>query len=429
MNPWNWKIKSYVITILTLIGVSCMTEAMGLAAPPPPTASHSSAASSAPQPNRVETRVYLRQQCILGEEKKVQPTRGIGAALAAIFVPALIEKGLDAVSTALRKMGSDKTRRDSGKYPTYLYRLSYDPEKKAGKLSLNSDLGCAIVVRGKFSGPDPDFQPEVSFPESGFFLGSDQEGKRIARLNASNIPVKELAAEYEAAITIADDGTALKYDSRFLEFKAFQEGRSSETRGLVVSLTFAAAGAKEDETTLSLALMDLGEIEGDTVMGPEQLSSRRSGWLGGVAASDASIKAAGGLAIGPGKTFGIMPVTFEGMLIETEKGNDVLLFIADVLSSSKSEAAKALSSAILPAERQKAAQAQVDELEKLRGEEEEAYGKYLTASDDLAQLKPEAPASTKAIKQFNVDTAKRIWCGKYSTLRNLGIAPSGRQCT
>jgi hypothetical protein len=376
----------------------------------------------------VETRVYLRQQCLLGEEKKVEPTRAIGAALAAIFVPALIEKGLDAVSSALRKAGEEQVLRDSGKYPTYLYRLSYDPSKKAGKLSLNSDLGCAIVVRGKFSGPDPDSQSEVSFPEPGLFLGSDQEGKRIARLNASNIPVKELAAEYEATITIADDGTALKYDSRFLEIKAFQGTRSKNTRMLVVSLTFAAAGAKEDDSTLSLALMDLGEVERDTVMGPEQLRGRRSGWLGGLAASDASIKAAGGLAMGPGKTYGIMPVTFEGMLIETEEGSKVLLFIADVLSSAKSETAKALSSAILPAERQKAAQAQLDELEKLRGEEEEAYGKYLSASDELAQLKPGVPESTKAIKQFNVETAKRIWCGKYSTLRNLGIAPSGRQC-
>ncbi|MBZ5538626.1 MAG: hypothetical protein LAO31_21985 [Acidobacteriia bacterium] len=405
-----------------------MTEALGLAAPPPPTGSQSFAASPATQPDRVETRVYLRQQCLLGEEKKVEPTRAIVAALAAIFVPALIEKGLDAVSSALRKAGDKQTLRDSGKYPTYLYRLSYDPGKQAGKLSLNSDLGCAIVVRGKFSGPDPDYQSEVSFPEPGLFLGSDQEGKRVARLNASNIPVKELAAEYEAAITTADDGTALKYDSRFLEIKAFQGSRSSENRTLVVSFTFAAAGAKEDETTLSLALMDLGEIKRGTVMGPGQLSSRRSGWLGGLAASDASTKAAGELAMGPGKTFGIMPVTFEGMLIETEEGNAALVFIADVLSSAKSEAAKALSSAILPAERQKAAQAQVDELEKLRGEEEEAYGKYLSASDDLAQLKPDVPESTKAIKRFNVETAKRIWCGKYSTLRNLGIAPSGRQC-
>src|SRR5438552_4849932 len=135
-----------------------------------------------PVPNRVETRVYLRPQCLLGEEKVV-PVPRFAAALAAIFVPALIEKGLDAVSTALKKAGSEETLRDSGKYPTYFYRLSYDDKTKKGKLSLNPSLGCAAVVRGRFSGPDPDEEQTVVFPEPGLFLGADEEPKRIKRLN------------------------------------------------------------------------------------------------------------------------------------------------------------------------------------------------------------------------------------------------------
>jgi len=210
-------------------------------------------------PNRVETRVYLRPQCLLGEEKVVPAPRFAGA-LAAIFVPALIEKGLDAVSTALKKAGSEETPRDSGKYPTYFYRLSYDDKSKKGKLSLNPSLGCAVVVRGTFKGPDPDEeQAVVSFPEPGLFLRTDEEPKRIKRLNANNIPVIELVAEYESAISTADDGTALNYESRFLEIKGFQGTRSSDSRAVVVSLTFYGVGAKEDETTLSLALLDLGD--------------------------------------------------------------------------------------------------------------------------------------------------------------------------
>jgi len=389
-------------------------------------ASNNAAVSAVPKavPSRIETRVYLRSQCILGEERVLEQPKII-AALAAIFVPALIEKGLDAVSTALKKAGSPETLQDSGKYPTYLYRLSFNADGK-GQLSLNPDLGCAILVRGEFSGPDPEDQSKVSFPENGLLLGKDQEGKRIARLNASRIPIKKLVAEYEADIRTADDSTAIEYESMFLEMSAFQGSRSSDSRAVVVSLTFAGVGAKEDASTLSLALIDLGVVKRGTILGPGELRSRRSGWLGGLAASDVSLKAAEKLPAKPRKHYGIMPATFEGTLIETEQGSKALLFIADVLGSSKSDVAKAISSGVLPAERQKAAKEESDALEKQREEEEDAYGKYLVALDEQAQLKPDASDSAKAIKRFNVESTKRIWCLKFSTLRKLGIAPVGR---
>jgi hypothetical protein len=384
-----------------------------------------SISSQAGVTERVETRVYLRSQCLLAEEQP-PPKVALFAALAAIFVPALIERGLDAVGSALKKAGSEETLRESGKFPTYFYLLKFDTATKGGKLSLNPDLGCAILVRGKFDGPDPDDQTLVNFPEPGIFLNADAEQKRVARLKASNIPVKEIVMEYESSIKIADDNTALNYESRFLEVNGFQGTRSSDTRTIVVSLTFAGVGAKEDETTLSLALVDLGEVQRGAILGPMQLRSRRSGWLGGLGATDAALKAVEKLDIKEGKTFGVMPVTFEGTLIETEKGSKALLFIADVLSSTKTDTAKALSSAILPQERQKAAQDKADALEKQREEEEDAFNAFLAAQDDLAQLKPDALQSTKDIKQFKVKSTKRIWCVKFSTLQKLGVAPADR---
>ena len=385
----------------------------------------SNTASQAVVPERVETRVYLRSQCLLAEEQPPQKV-AMFAALAAIFVPALIEKGLDAVSSALKKAGSEESLRESGKFPTYFYRLTFDATTKGGKLSLDPSLGCAILVRGKFDGPDPDDQTAVSFPESGIFLDPGTEQKRVARLRASNIPVKEIAMEYESSIQIADDKTALNYESRFLEVNGFQGTRSSDTRTVVVSLTFAGVGAKEDETTLSLALMDLGEVQSGSILGPMQLRSRRSGWLGGIGATDGALKAAEQLDIKEGKSFGVMPVTFEGTLIETEKGSKALLFIADVLSSTKTDTAKALSSAILPQERQKAAQDKADALEKQREEEEDAFNTFLGALDDCAHVKSDDLQSTKDIKTFKVKSAKRIWCVKFSTLQKLGVAPADR---
>ncbi|MFL6437469.1 MAG: hypothetical protein ACJ71Q_07815, partial [Terriglobales bacterium] len=193
-----------------------------------------------------------------------------------------------------------------------------------------------------------------------------------------------------------------------------------------LSLSFFGAGANEADSTISVALMDLGEVQRGTLLGPNQIRNGRSGWLGGLAASDSALQAAGKLVPTANQEFGVMPVTLEGMIIETDKGSKALRFIADVLSSTQSDTAKAISSAVLPSEREKSAQEHTDALEKQREDEEDAYAKYLGALDDLAQLSPGTAATTHDVKQFNVNTTKRIWCTKYTGLQNLGIAPTGR---
>ncbi|MFL6438144.1 MAG: hypothetical protein ACJ71Q_11225, partial [Terriglobales bacterium] len=191
-----------------------------------------------PQPASVppETRVYTRQQCLLSEPDRVARTRGLAGGLAGIFVPVLLEKGLGAISAALKKAGDEETLRDSGKYPTYFFRLFYDTTTQKPKLSVNANLGCILVVRGKFSAPDPDQAPPLAFPEPGVFTNSSEEGKRITRLNTNGIPVQEILVAYEAAINVSDDGLALDYKGRFLEVNGFQGGRSSDTRAMVLSL-------------------------------------------------------------------------------------------------------------------------------------------------------------------------------------------------
>ena len=179
---------------------------------------------------------------------------------------------------------------------------------------------------------------------------------------------------------------------------------------------------------MSLALIDLGEVKKGTILGPDQLSTRQSGWLGGLGISDSALKAIEKMNITDGKPHDVMPVTLEGTIIETENGNKALLFIADVLSAGKSELAKTISSAVLPAERAKSAQEAADALEQKRQAEEQAYSEYLAALD--AQAKTTDPSdSQKTISGFNVEKAKRAWCLKYSVLQKLGAEPTSRTCS
>lgn len=399
-----------------------------------------------------ETRVYLRRQCLLGEadileRNKTTPNAAV-AGILAIFVPLLIERLLGGVAGALKKAGSPETHKDSGRRPTYLYRLTRDK-----KIEGNPDLDCVIVIRGTFTEPDKEPlngpAPPLVFNPTGIFAGTTpaEETQRVSRLNANGIPVKDIVAVYEAEITTSDDKTALFYEGKFFEMKKFQSSRPSDMRAVVVSIGLVGAGENEGAPVLSLAMLNLGEVTTRqhkdinkrtyTVKGPDKLKGKRSSWLGGVGISEVSLKAVETMEF-PSKPsdpmhhdykhfLGVMPVTLEGTFIETENGNEALKFIGEVLDASKGDVAKTLSGEILK-DRGKAAAEATDALEKLRQEERTAYGEYLGA--DAAAKKPDNPTPEElTFRQFEARRLKAIWCGKYIALEKVSEAPAGRSCT
>jgi hypothetical protein len=387
-----------------------------------------------------QTRVYLRSQCLINPnpnarpgahtEAKAGPHAEFVGALAAIFLPVLIEKLLGGAGAALKKAGSEETLRDSGKLPTYLYQLSKEGDKNS--LSINPNLGCLLVVRGRFNGVAPDT--------------STDEGQRIKKLRDSNIPVNEIAALYEAEIILSEDRTALRYEGRFFEVNQFQGGRSSKQRAVVVGITIAGAGDKEGEPVLSLALTNIGEATPGTTMNDEQLKGKHSSWLGGLAISETSMKAIETIKFPskdfPGPTLEVMPVTIEATFAETDSGNSALKFIGEVLDATKGDVSKTISGEITKdrgAEAEKKASEAADALEKLRQEEETAFSALLKAESEQANADPLPANATPAQKaayeaaqkvlKFEVEKAGRAWCVKTQALKNMGKAPDrGREC-
>jgi len=395
-------------------------------------------------PRKIETRVYIRKQCILSAQDANQ--REFVAALAAIFVPLLIQKALGGASAALKKAGSPETLRDSGHLLTYLYKLSNiaTPNPTGAvtnvrSISLNSDLGCVIIVRGTFDAPDADDQSVVAFPagDTGPLTKKDDtDQKRIARLRQSNIKVTAIDAIYEGAIKKSDDLSALYYEARYLQINSFQGSRSSKSgRGLVVSISMYGPGTKEGDSTLSMSLMNMGNVTLGEVRGPEQLIGVTTSWLSGIGINDAALKAIEKIKVADNQTIGVMPVTIDGMFVETEAGNATLRFIAEVLDSAKADLTKTVSAEILE-DRDKtaatAAAAASDALEKLRQEEESTYSNYLKAEAEVAALPTNpttaAERATRQVKEFERDRTKRLWCVKFAALQTMGQAPTGRTC-
>jgi hypothetical protein len=406
---------------------------------------------SAAPPLPITTRVYLRRQCLLGEpddksEMKDDNKRALFAAIAGIFIPLLLEKLLGGIGGALKKAGSEETLKDYGRRPTYVYHFTRNK-----KIVLNPDLKCVIVVRGEFSEPDPDKDPKIVFSEKGVFdhATPEEEIKRVKRLNENGIKVKEIAAVYEAEIMPADDHTALRYEPKFFEVRKFQGQRNSDKRGMVVSVGMIGVGEREGEPVLSLALMNLGEVTVHedknqskstfTVIGPKELKSKQSSWVGGLGINEASLKAVETLDFPANPTdpkdpeykefLGVMPVTVEGTFIETENGNKTLKFIGELLDATKKDVAGVLSGEILK-DRDKAAADAADALEKLRQEERSTFADYLEAEAESTKANGGANNEEKTFRAFEAKRKKALWCGKYLALGKLEQTPTGRPaCT
>ncbi|HEX7771271.1 MAG TPA: hypothetical protein VF435_02550, partial [Pyrinomonadaceae bacterium] len=213
----------------------------------------------------------------------------------------------------------------------------------------------------------------------------------------------------------------------------FQGSRSQkEKRGMVVSISIAGAGTKDGEPLLSLALVNLGELNANAVLTDADLKAKPTSWLGGLALSDASLNAIKVIEFvdpntgKPRDFLEIMPVTMEAGFTETEDGNKALRFIGEVLEAGAEDAAKALSDEIL-ADRSKKAEEAADALEKLRQEEEAAFAAYLSAKAALAKVENPAPdehptPEDRQATLFEVERTLRVWCVKQATLKKLGIS-------
>jgi hypothetical protein len=360
-----------------------------------------------------ETRVFVRRRGVIRPKDEVKAE--FLAPLAGLFLPVVIEKLIGTAASAFKKAGEDKITRDSGRCPTYLYELSRSGN--SSQLKLNPEFKSVIVVRGSFdktTGKTPDTDKSSS----------------VTALRAAGILVRELGLVYEAQMEIADDGTALRYESRYFEVSRFMgdqdKSKEDRERGIVLNLTLTGVGEKEGEPVLSTAMINLGECNGGAIFNTADLISKQSSWLGGLALSDASVKAIENM--NPvGNSVNVMPVTLEVTIAETENGNAALKFIGEVLDATKGDVAKTVSGEVLGGGKKE--EAAKSALEKLLAEEETAFQKLLEAELAFTKLpapdaqETDAQKKERSINRFAIETAGRAWCVKFGALQQLGRAP------
>jgi hypothetical protein len=307
-----------------------------------------------PEP-KFETRVFIKPNCVIAPKVEDANDSKLIVGLLGVFIPILIKTALGRVAAALKKAGDPETLKDTGRLPTYLYNLPKDPlppafiamwkartgdDEKPPKLQLNPDFRCVDVVRGTFTKSKGDSLTPANAVDDA----------NRTKLRNAGILVDQIAALYEGAVTFADDRTAVRYDGRYFQVNRFQGSRSQkEKRGMVISISLSGAGQKDGEPLLSLALVNLGEVNPNTILTEDDLKTKSTSWLGGLKLSEDSLKALETIAFvdpntsQPTDHLGIMPINIEAGFTETEDGSKALRFIAEVLEAGAEDAAKAIS--------------------------------------------------------------------------------------
>jgi hypothetical protein len=281
--------------------------------------------------------------------------------LVALFVPKLIELGLGAVASLLKKAGAEETVQASGAEFEMFYVA--DDEQR---LVVNSQIKCILGVYGVFADDDEDPTPD--------------EDKAVKALEAAKLVPKnaDVAIVFEAAVVRTPDDSAFYLETRHFSVRDFIGARRKDERDFVATLTLSTPSATADGSTIAIGNITLGRVGRETlpIVAGQPLGAHpryRSNlmpWNQIDGAAKAAYDSDVTRNVAAGKRY--MPVTFTLTLSETADGNKFLAALGELLEGAKGEAAKELSALIVPEEREKTAKAKADSAEALYQAEEEA---------------------------------------------------------
>lgn len=357
------------------------------------------------------TRTVVQKECVLSEPRPPATNKALAAALAAIFVPKLIEKGLDGLGAALKRAGEPDKVQLSGSAVLDLYVPTLD---KKG-LEPNPGFGCVVIVHVNGNGAP---QPPTTTPSPTL-----SKLVRAKILNENEL----VSFAFEGRIERSSDLTAFwVVPTHFEVFQFAGKRQREEERAYVATISLHKPISSVDGEAIAVANVDLGRYKkgGKLDVGlPFPLASNLMPWPQLGERSSAAWKA----AVEAGTpAIGYMPITFSTTITETADGNAFLKSLGEILQANKAEAAKEVSKELLPAEREKADEAAESEIETLRTAEESAYTAALEALKAFNAVSAEG--TDKEILRAKLDRAKRLWQRSCGFLAAAGIEsePAGR---
>lgn len=336
------------------------------------------------------TSVIVSRDCIVTGTKPSANGQAFIGAVAAILLPMLIEMGIDALSTDLKKV---RTVKSSGEVYFDLYGLS------AKNQPILRMPGCITVITG-------EMKPQSRVNESPIHAdtsidANSSEGTILKRLNDNGVTVDtgKLYSVIEVEVETSADRTAFRYAPRYVRVLKLMPGNNGKAQGLVLNLSMSGAGASPNGTIYSLAPVSLGtaseRLALDRVSDPDKIERMKTGYLAMPGMSDLSLRAYFQDMM-TGKTSGsYMPSNFKAELVQTQKPSDLAVFVANVLDKAKPKLSEAAGTAIKDMDPFKVSQAKLD-----------ARIAVAQATADLADANAGTSDEKKALAKLKLDKAQ-----------------------
>jgi hypothetical protein len=343
-----------------------------------------------------EFRMFLLKDCIVNPAPKPEADTRKRAAtdltLASIFVPKLIELGIGGIASLLKKAGAAETEQVAAGELTNLYVTDKDQQ-----LLVNGDLGCILGVYGTFANADREPTPA--------------DDAALKALEAKGlIPAgADISIVFEAALVPTSDGTAFFLEVRHFSVRDFIGDRRKPDRAYVATLSVTTPTSTADGSAIALGNVVLGRLKEEALPIPvkaplgtyPRYRSNLMPWQRITAEAKDAYES--DVKRDAAKNKAYMPVTFNLTLSETADGNKFLAALGELLEGAKADAAKELSSLVIPEERARAAQDKTDAAEKLYQDEENAV---IAVKEAKAALDG-ASADQKEVLTAKLDKANR----------------------
>lgn len=360
-----------------------------------------------------ELRVFVRESCVVNPPPAPAIAGGPETlAIAALFVPKLVEFAVGGLGSLLKKAGETETEQVSGSEIVSLFAADGQQQ-----LAVNRRLGCILAVYGVFSS------------EHGSKTRADDAA--VKALEREGLVPRDagIAIVLELAVVRSDDDSAFHVETRHFSVRDFIGDRKKSERAYVATVSVTAPDATADGATLALGHVALGRVsKGETLSIPGGAAlgafpRYRSNLMPLAMSADAKAAYDSDVKRDAARNKAYMPVTVGLTLSETADGNKFLATLGTLLEGAKAEAGTQLAALIDPAARAKKAQEDADAAEKLWAAEEDALIAVREAEVALATGEPEQ----QPLLQAKLAKAKRALAGAERLRRaaGLGDLPAG----
>lgn len=229
---------------------------------------------------RPETRLYVRQTCPSGNVV----TAEIAAAAAAI-IPALLDKSIGAVATAIRKASEESKKSIAAEHNDHFYTGIIEN----GSIKVSQGFVCLILVDGKFGKPllKKDGAPIVAgdgpFESDSKNLDqTEKKGKRaevmkfLKRVGLRNEP----SLYFEGVFKVSKDESAFRVVPNLLHYPkhlaSWSWGRKFES---VITISMYPPSNESEAKSFSVGVISLGNVVGKSWASSTELPDVQTRWM------------------------------------------------------------------------------------------------------------------------------------------------------